>query len=69
MFQIKLHHPKGYATRFFLQPFITQQDLESLQASVIPQEIKDAFQINRLKVPGSDGFGGKFYQAYLPITG
>ena len=51
-----------------MNPFIFSADITTLSAPVSPNEIKDAFfDINPLKAPGSDGFGGKFYQAFWPI--
>ena len=54
----------------FIEPFISSTDIDSLLAPISSEDVKNAFfDINPLKAPGSDGFGGKFYQAYWPIIG
>lgn len=52
----------------FVKPIISQDDVLALTAPYTPEEIKAVFfDMNPHKVPGSDGFGAHFLQAYWPF--
>lgn len=54
----------------FLPQLVSSQEAKSVVAPFSDEEIiASFFSMNPLKVPGSDGFGPKFYQTYWPIIG